>query len=1312
MDNDKRPNVAHSIRRSLLVPLLAVVVLVAVVPIALLAVSNTGEQMEQSVIGLDSRTTENHADVLQSAMVDQWASIRGDVSYYEEALANQLAQSGQTVDAFLADSRAQRAYVSSVYEDLLDVIEGNTTSGIFLVMANADGTGSASRHTGVYVRDSDPTMRTQTNSDLLIERGDQAFGQDFGLALDNSWNPTFDLGAAGARAADDFYYEPLKAGNANPDVDASALGYWSAPFILEDSFMDGHRMISYSVPLRANGKVFAVLGIEVSVDYLAKSYLSTAELSGGSSAGFALAYDNGDGTYTCVTGNGVLYNYVGDDAGDFALEDAGRGRLFRVRGVNMGKQDVYAVKSDISLYDKRVPYEHSKWVLVGLVSEDSIFSASRGLFRNILLVSGAALAVGIAVIALAVRGITRPVHRLMESVRGGSEGLAAFQPSRVAEINELHDIVDDLSAKEGAAAERLSEEKERYRQAIESTSDIFYTLRPTTHEIEIVNSLDSDGIWNLDEWGTKKASGCFSPDEMPLLGKLRPEPGCRTSVVLRGSIPGYHQNGWIQVNVRSIVGVDGATEVYVGYLHDITEEREREIAEAYAQVCDPVSGFYKRDAGLNVVWDSREELPQGTLVLIDLDDFFGVVSNYGLIFGDVLICELAHILRDAFGWQEGGNRVVLIRAGGDEFLIWAGGMDEQECASRVQQVRTRYAALVRKEVLDLGFCAGIVGAAFVDTTEELSARARVTAREAKLRGLDLLAWENVEDPDAEPGKYGEVVSTSNVEKMSLPSIAMNLLDRRFSMAAALDLLSNLLQERFGLQNLMVTNFSMDNLAITMAYQWQGIQNYHGKVTVLRCSATDAERLQEGAERGALVAIKDFPPIGGFKSWSSGQSVDGVTFFMTDNAHYSGSITYKGIDSAAALASDEEATTLREISIVIQNRINQERLDQSARAKSDFLARMSHEIRTPMNGIIGMTEIALLPGQTEERRTDCLKKVRSSSHYLLDLLNDILDMSKIESGKMGLVAAEFDLAELVGDLRGVVGTRFDQKRQRLVFDVRLEHTRFIGDAMRVNQVLINLLGNANKYSGEDTDVVLTVSEVSEGPQVSALTFAVADHGVGVSPEDAQRIFEKFEQVDSADARQQGTGLGLAISNRLVHMMGGQIELESEVGRGSTFSFTIKLPVAAEGAGAEPGANGAEPGAGAEDAGAADLRGLSVLVAEDNELNMEILTYLLEDQGCVVEGVPNGLECVSRFKESEPGRYGLILMDVMMPVMDGLTAARQIRALDRADAATVPIVAASANAFEEDVKRSIGAGMNAHISKPIEISALLAALANVL
>ena len=355
----------------------------------------------------------------------------------------------------------------------------------------------------------------------------------------------------------------------------------------------------------------------------------------------------------------------------------------------------------------------------------------------------------------------------------------------------------------------------------------------------------------------------------------------------------------------------------------------------------------------------------------------------------------------------------------------------------------------------------------------------------------------------------------------------------------------------------------------------------------------------------------------------------------------------------------------------------------------------------MNGIIGMTEIALKEGQTEEVRLDCLKKVKGSSKYLLGLLNDVLDMSKIESGKMKLVKDDFQLDKMIGELYPLLEAKFEEKSQKYHQEIHLVNQWFYGDALRLSQVLVNLLSNAVKYSGDHTEITLTVEETRLSDGLSKLQFAVKDHGIGVSEEDRQRIFRSFEQVDRSAVGQQGTGLGLAISNRLVHMMGGIIELESQIGEGSTFRFSITLkPVSAHHVKEE--VSRVER----------DFTGVRVLVTEDNPLNREILQYILEDMGMSVENACDGKEAVDKFTASEKGYYDLIIMDIMMPVMNGLEAAHAIRTTDHPDHKKIPIIAISANAFDEDIRRSLASGMNAHLSKPIEVDKLRETLGKLL
>ena len=541
-------------------------------------------------------------------------------------------------------------------------------------------------------------------------------------------------------------------------------------------------------------------------------------------------------------------------------------------------------------------------------------------------------------------------------------------------------------------------------------------------------------------------------------------------------------------------------------------------------------------------------------------------------------------------------------------------------------------------------------------------------------------------PEMMGDPFNEVVSQNHISMMGLASLLLNLFDRSASVTAALDLAACRLTRQFSLQDLLVTSFSSEHMSGMVEYCWKYPEVPEGVAPVYRCSEAEYQRMNRAAQLHLLSSMeeaadtaavfqRDFLPH------------KGIAFPMSDNGQYSGSIYFVGVDPVE-LEDKSRYDLLWEIGTIIQNRINQEHHDLSAQAKSDFLARMSHEIRTPMNGIIGMTEIALQENQSEQVRLDCLKKVRSSSDYLLGLLNDILDMSKIESGKMSLVKSDFDLSKLLAELHPVLDGEFSEREQTFETDIQLTHTWFHGDALRISQVLINLLGNAVKYSNRGTQTLLTVRETVLEGDMAEVFFAVTDHGVGISEKDRQRIFGVFEQLGSATSR-QGSGLGLAICNRLIHMMDSEIQLESELGKGSTFSFTLVLPVA------QAPRQQAE-----ENLEEVDLTGVRILVAEDNELNMEIIRAFLEDLGCHVDSAFNGQEAVDVFQASPKGYYQMIFMDVMMPVMNGLEATHRIRTSTHPDSGTIPIIAVSANAFDEDIRRSLSSGMNAHLSKPIE------------
>ena len=368
------------------------------------------------------------------------------------------------------------------------------------------------------------------------------------------------------------------------------------------------------------------------------------------------------------------------------------------------------------------------------------------------------------------------------------------------------------------------------------------------------------------------------------------------------------------------------------------------------------------------------------------------------------------------------------------------------------------------------------------------------------------------------------------------------------------------------------------------------------------------------------------------------------------------------------------------------------------AKTEFLQRMSHDIRTPINGICGMVNMADHYADDMEKQTEYRTKVKEASNLLLELVNDVLDMSKLESGEVVLEESPFNLSKIFEEVLVVIEQIAAEQNIRIVWEKKeIKHRALIGSPRYVKRVMMNILSNAVKYNRENGQIYISCIEIpSEQPEMTTMEFVCRDTGIGMTEEFQKCVFEPFAQEHTGSRTKfAGTGLGMAISRKLVEKMDGTITFESEKGVGTTFVIRVPFKIDLD----------ADKHEEQTDASEKSIKGLNILLAEDNELNMEIAEFMLQNEGAHVSKAWNGQEAIEVFKKSEPGEFDVILMDIMMPVMNGYEATKIIRSLDREDAKVIPIIAMTANAFTEDRIRAKEAGMDEHVAKPVDVELLL-------
>lgn len=759
------------------------------------------------------------------------------------------------------------------------------------------------------------------------------------------------------------------------------------------------------------------------------------------------------------------------------------------------------------------------------------------------------------------------------------------------------------------------------------------------------------------------------------------------------------KDSWCRVTMSAVeYGENGQNGTVLGIIEDITKEQTMALALEEAKSKDLLTGLWNREAGTRIAQEYMAQKPLGercALMLLDMDNFTRINQEEGVAFANAVLQEVADILR-----AETEPDDIRVRMGGDEFMLVLKGRGKAGATVTGPRIAARVRELLLQSDKDISISVSI-GMCATEVVDEYSGLYRCA--ESTLKYVKENCQGNAACYLDTSNELGEMLTDLYTEKHQLNTIEQGLTEQREDLVSfALDLLGkarNLndavqllfarLGKTYGLDRVSLLDVDRDYLTCRFSYQWA-----RDKTDLMMHKTFYITREQYEQWPG------QFDPSGlNRHAVYDESSMSCLQAAIWNQGMFAGILSFE-VKADGYSWNDEQRKLLEELSKIIPSFVMKARADAVSQAKTDFLSRMSHEIRTPLNAIVGMTAIARNVVDHRDRVLECLDKLETSNQYLISLINDILDMSRIESGKMELNVQPMDMEDFVRSLEGMMRPQAEQKGLRFIVENRCcQGLALVTDRLRLEQVLINIIGNAVKFTGEGGDVVFSITPEERCSGGQRLTFSVKDTGIGIASEALDSIFNAFEQAEkNTSVRYGGTGLGLAISSRLVQMMGGTLGVRSVLGEGSEFYFTLTLPIGK--------LDGETPRS--REPEHHDFHGRRLLVVEDNLLNQEIAQSLLEMEGFLVETAENGQAALDAFGSHEPGYYDAVLMDIRMPVMDGIEATRRIRTMERPDSRTIPIIAMTANAFDQDSRKSLDSGMNGHLSKPIRVEELLGML----
>lgn len=1311
-----------TILRMFIIPLAVIMLAQALTAFAALWLGGTSGRLKDYSVGIMDQIVRNRNLILGNSMIHRWSIMSGELQMMNAELERQMNKRAMDESEFFGSEIGKRELLDEMLVPCISMLRRNGVNGVYVVLADGLQAGAAPsaesgkyKCSGFYFRDADAYINPKDYSDLLMVRGDYEFSHKLNIPFETTWTGTFNLNQPGFSDADNFFYKPYNAAIENKGAEATKLAYWGKVFCLEDNMVeDGYQMISYSIPLISeSGFVYGVIGVEVSLSAL-DDLLPEKELNSGNQSGYMLAEYDENKELVPFYAKGATVKRKIELKSPLSLSSTKYTNLYKIDGVKENKQEFYGDIISLSMYNSNTPFEENGWALIAVQDEEGLFGMGQHIMRNVLFVITCSLVLGFFCIYILINHLTRPISELANWIRNAKRSrVGDIKTTNIIEIDNLYEAVYDMTEKQKRAEYAVLEEKERYLMALQSSTDIIFTYNVEEDSMDIINlSVESQKELHISPLRQKlKENEAVHELDLELLKRSFTELDNKFKLQFR-----FHmkQTGWqwMELSGKTICDESGKKIKVIGNIRNIHEQKLSEEKKSRASRIDMVTGLYREEIGQRIISAELEMGRTGYLAFLDLDKFKELNELYGIDFGDAILEELgSYLLKLKQELEKSGKRIVVVRAGGDEILIWMRGFAREE----VERFFKRFYHMV-EQLYKNGRFELSVTSVILDNFEEplsykeLQNRLFINMLYCKKRREGILSFcseipeQELQEDEGEGRGFNEIASVGNSKNLNVVTKAFNLFERGNQVIPVIAVLFAKLGDSYGAKSIMLTDIRWDFNTSVVSSEWHACEEAVKDTGICRFNEDELRNCSEKLMNGSLYFDQDnsftvrerdilhIPP-----------EEPGLCIPLYDSRKLMGVLFF--LQSAGQKKwSEEQCGELQEIARIIETNVNRERYDLASRAKSDFLSRMSHEIRTPMNAIIGMATIALEKQEEPSQVENCLHKINQSSQYLLGLINDILDMSKIESGKMKLAVTSGNIREFAKEISDLTEVQFQNKNIKYEQSVRIKREWVLADFMRLKQVIINLTGNSVKFTppGGSVSFIIEEKERDSQPEEGAedvieLYFAVTDTGIGISPENKERIFNAFEQAENSTAAiYGGTGLGLSISSRLIRLMGSDICLESEEGKGSTFYFTLHLRTDGAQTPEEKTMIAMEE---------QNFTGCRVLLVEDNELNTEIASTLLEMYGFEVQTAVNGLDGMKMFDVSDVNYYDLILMDIRMPVMDGLEATRAIRRLEKADAQTVPIIAMTANAFDEDMRRSIESGMNGHLAKPVDVKELL-------